>query len=253
MSDQNFIPPVPPCGIAPEKPTESNLGKYDKLMLIFSIICFTFNLAANPATYFDQQGDSVAVLHYFEHVGMLIQNRSGQWEYFSVNGIPISEVTGGFSGRSYNCKGERAWPSVDAFMSDTNYNRPSNDPDDTSVSGMVYTDYVVLPTTAQQDDLIRESMMNSCNSNYIFVSKNCATAVYTALKSGNALPREFLMMQGLLEKFDSDEVPISTYATQVIPSTLFYGLKSSMYIDNKISQCKDFILNWFNNSPLKIK
>ena len=46
MTDQSFIPPVPPCGIAPEKPTESNLGKYDRLMLIFSIICFTFNAAA---------------------------------------------------------------------------------------------------------------------------------------------------------------------------------------------------------------
>lgn len=46
MSDQSFIPPVPPCGVAPENPTEGNRGKYDKLMLIFSIICFAFNLAA---------------------------------------------------------------------------------------------------------------------------------------------------------------------------------------------------------------
>lgn len=46
MSDESFIPPVPPYGSAPENPIESNLGKYDKLMLIFSIICFTFNLAA---------------------------------------------------------------------------------------------------------------------------------------------------------------------------------------------------------------
>lgn len=147
--------------------------------------------AANPATYFDQQGDTVAVLYCFEHVGMLIQNRSGQYEYFSVNGIPISELTGGYLGRSYNCKGERAWLSVDAFMSDTNYNRPSNDPDDTSVSGMVYTDYVVLPTTAQQDDLIRESMTQSCESDYNLFVQNCTTAAYNALKAGDALPDSF--------------------------------------------------------------
>lgn len=46
MSDQSYIPPVPPYGIVPENPKESNRGKYDKLMLVFSIICFTFNAAA---------------------------------------------------------------------------------------------------------------------------------------------------------------------------------------------------------------
>lgn len=188
--------------------------------------------AANPATYFDQQGDTVAVLYCFEHVGMLIQNRSGQYEYFSVNGIPISEVTGGFSGRSYNCKGERSWPSVDAFISDTNYNRTSEDPDDTSVSGMVYTDYVVLPTTAQQDDLIKESMTKSCNMEYNFVLQNCTTAVSRALEAGNALPVH--MRRQKISGFVSalavgpnvDTYLADKWSSKNEPGVFFYLLKS---------------------------
>ena len=100
--------------------------------------------AANPATYFDQQGDSVAVLRDDIHIAMLIQNRNGEWEYFSVNGDKIYEYTSSISekiamGRGYNCAGvNHGWKSVEAFIADTEYNSYGLSGKDDSVSGMNY-------------------------------------------------------------------------------------------------------------------
>ena len=191
--------------------------------------------AANPATYFDQQGDSVAVLRDDIHIAMLIQNRNGEWEYFSVNGDKIYEYTSSISekiamGRGYNCAGvNHGWKSVEAFIADTEYNSYGLSGKDDSVSGMNYTDYVILPTTAAQDDLIRESMRKSCGSTYNLGSRNCATAVYNALKAGGALPEELEMKEN---KFRVSSY-INNWRKENFPPYLFEVLKSQDKQDNK--------------------
>ncbi len=191
--------------------------------------------AANPATYFDQQGDSVAVLRDDIHIAMLIQNRNGEWEYFSVNGDKIYEYTSSISekiamGRGYNCAGvNHGWKSVEAFIADTEYNSYGLSGKDDSVSGMNYTDYVILPTTAAQDDLIRESMRKSCGSTYNLGSRNCATAVYNALKAGGALPEELEMKEN---KFRVSSY-INNWRKENFPPYLFELLKSQDKQDNK--------------------
>lgn len=178
--------------------------------------------AANPATYLDQQGDSVAVLFKHEHVGMLIQNDKGHWEYFSVNGNKDNWLWNFLKlGRRYNCTGvDRQWSSPEAFLGDTEYNQENNDLYDSSVSGMIYTDYVVLPTTAEQDKLIRASMTQSCESEYNLVKRNCTTAVYNALKAGDALPDSFNKTDRLSKTL------LMRWGCENEPSVFFDKLKS---------------------------
>lgn len=198
--------------------------------------------AANPASYCDLQGDSIAVLKADMHVAILIQNREGKWEYFSVNGNKQDFMWANVIklGRGYNCVGvNHGWTSPEDFIADTSYNSSGISREDDSVSGMKYTDYVVLPTTANQDDLIRESMTESCFEEYRLLDQNCTTAVFKALEAGRALPLTLGAFNNLYITGG-----ISWYAMRNEPDVFFNMLKSSVKLEKTVPQ---LLLNFLDN------
>ena len=143
--------------------------------------------ANNPTKNIDVNGDSLAVLHLTtgEHLGLLIQNDSKQWVYYSFNGSKIYNSTGGSKGGGpKDNKGERAWSSPQAFLDDS-YNRSTSNEDleNGEVNGYGYQEGYLIPTTEEQDEMTREAFLETIDQGYSLIDNQCSMAVQKALNA----------------------------------------------------------------------
>ena len=136
--------------------------------------------ANNPIRIIDPSGDSCAVLlagkavYGAGHMAILIQNKDKQWELYSKNGDDDGDPKT-FSGEvrgtpddqpcvDRETGGVKSWGSVQDFLDDPDYNTVNHDGE----GGTYYTEAYVLPTTQNQDDIIRDGMKKSWTKNITY-------------------------------------------------------------------------------------
>jgi len=150
--------------------------------------------ANNPIRIIDPSGDSCAVLlagkavYGAGHMAILIQNKDKQWELYSKNGDDDGDLKT-FSGEERGTPddqpcvdrktgGVKSWGSVQEFLDDPDYNTVNHDGE----GGTYYTEAYVLPTTQNQDDIIRDGMKKKLDEKYNFLTNNCSQAVTYSLR-----------------------------------------------------------------------
>ena len=146
--------------------------------------------ANNPVNNIDVNGDSITVLNYGyirkQHMAILIQNDAGEWQYFSVNGDNVY-VSGEFSGgRKFNDIAVGEFDSPQEFL-----NSPYNSygaSDDMSINTYGFSEGYMIPTSKEQDDIIRDTFISiSKNESYDFFGNNCSTVVQKSLEAAGII------------------------------------------------------------------
>ena len=115
-------------------------------------------------------------------MAMLIQNDQNKWQYYSINGDNVY-FSGLFTGgRKFDDLGEHEFNSPQEFM-----NSPYNtegDGEDLSINSYGFPEGYILPTTKEQDDIIRKTFTDiSRNEDYRIIGNNCTTSVQRALEA----------------------------------------------------------------------
>ena len=131
--------------------------------------------ANNPTSNIDVNGDSIVVLNHKEglHMGMLIQNETGKWLYFSVNGDNVY-VSGKFSGgRKEDDLGKMEFNSPREFF-ESKYNSSG---ESSEVNGYGYSEGYMIPTIEEQDKIMRHTFRKISEEEYNLLTNNCTTAV----------------------------------------------------------------------------
>ena len=146
--------------------------------------------ANNPVNNIDVNGDSITVLKYGyirkQYMAILIQNDAGEWQYFSVNGDNVY-VSGEFSGgRKFNDIAVGEFDSPQEFL-----NSPYNSygaSDDMSINTYGFSEGYMIPTSKEQDDIIRDTFISiSKNESYDFLGNNCSTVVQKSLEAAGII------------------------------------------------------------------
>ena len=141
--------------------------------------------ANNPVKNVDVNGDSIVVLNYTsgEHLGLLIQNSSNRWEYYSFNGDNIYNSTeGSLGGGPQDNKGELSWPTPQAFLdSEYNQNTYKEDLESGKVNGYGYQEGYLIPTTEKQDRIIKNTFLETVDQGYSLVGNHCSIVVQKSL------------------------------------------------------------------------
>ena len=141
--------------------------------------------ANNPVKHIDVNGDSIVVLNYTsgEHLGLLIQNSSNRWEYYSFNGDKIYNSTeGSLGGGPQDNKGELSWPTPQAFLdSEYNQNTSKEDLESGKVNGYGYQEGYLIPTTEKQDRIIKNTFLETVDQGYSLVGNHCSIVVQKSL------------------------------------------------------------------------
>ena len=131
--------------------------------------------ADNPISNIDADGDSIVVLNHGEglHMGMLIQNETGKWSYFSVNGDNVY-VSGKFlGGRKKDDLGEMEFNSPRDFF-ESKYN---SEGESSEVNGYGYSEGYIISATAEQDKIMSDTFKAISKEDYNLLTNNCTTAV----------------------------------------------------------------------------
>ena len=141
--------------------------------------------ANSPVGNIDVNGDSIVVLNYTsgEHLGLLIQNSSNRWEYYSFNGDKIYNSTeGSLGGGPQDNKGELSWPTPQAFLdSEYNQNTYKEDLESGKVNGYGYQEGYLIPTTEKQDRIIKNTFLETVDQGYSLVGNHCSIVVQKSL------------------------------------------------------------------------
>jgi hypothetical protein len=137
----------------------------------------------------DLRGDSVTILNLGsgvnQHMGMLIQNDVGKWQYFSMNGDLIYDKTSGMAGgKPYHDMGEKTFNGPQEFLEST-YNAKGNKEqiNDNTVNNYGFTEGYILPTTPEQDKVIRSTFTDAVNEGYSLTGNQCSIAVQKGLNA----------------------------------------------------------------------
>ena len=123
--------------------------------------------AGNPVNNVDLKGDSVTVLNVGnngQHIALLIQNSNGKWGYFSVNGNNVYISGKHTGGRKFDDLDVGEFDSPQQFLY-SDYNT-KGDKDDESINCYGYQEGYILPTTPEQDDIIRKTFIHYANMGY---------------------------------------------------------------------------------------
>lgn len=144
--------------------------------------------SCNPLNSIDINGDSTVVLHLLGgvgHLGLLVQNEMGRWQYFSMNGTWIYDATNGMAGgKPYNDMGTQTFDSPEAFLN-SEYNRKGSDLEikNDEVNGYGYEEAYVLPTDPKQDSSIKKAFVQRAERGYNLLINQCAQVVQGSLKA----------------------------------------------------------------------
>ena len=161
----------------------NRIDRFSEKYFNFSPYSYTAN---NPILNIDINGDSIAVLNMGyganQHLALLIQNKEGKWQYFSVNGNNVY-VSGSFSGgRKFNDIAVGEFNSPQEFLQ-SSYNS-KGDSDDKNINKYGFQEAYILPTDESQDNTIKESFIDISKEEYRLSPSNpnqCATAVQKSL------------------------------------------------------------------------
>lgn len=146
--------------------------------------------ADNPMKYYDSQGDSLAILKKGGngmHLAMLIQNKKGKWEYYSINGNNVYVSGGFYGGRLDNDIAIAGFDNVISFLQGPFNTIGKNKEDKLSnkeVAGYDFIEAYVIPTTPQQDKKASQMFRIIANEKYSLSPirpNHCSTAVELSL------------------------------------------------------------------------
>ena len=194
--------------------------------------------ANNPVRVIDPSGDSCAVLLAGNSVGgmghaaLLIQGKDNRWYLYSKNGDDKSS-SGSSSGTGddigYAGKDNKGWGSVKEFLNSHQENTVNHDGE----GGTYYTEAYVLPTTAKQDDMIRNQMKQKLGEQYHFTSNNCIQAVVSALNSANVKTKsdsqepQFTKLGQIVVQSDPVYMFAKHMSNTAIPITIYNEIKKA--------------------------
>ena len=148
----------------------------------------------DPVNKIDMHGDSIVVLHLLGnigHLGLLVQNESGKWQYFSMNGTWVYKGTFGLAGgKPYHDLGEKTFNSPQDFLN-SSYNRNGTNDEiaKNAVDGYGYEEGYMLPTTPKQDATIRKTFKKLSKKGYSLITNQCAQVVRKSLESANIITK----------------------------------------------------------------
>lgn len=134
----------------------------------------------NPINAIDEKGDSIFVLiapdmaSGFGHMALLIQDKKGDWNYYSKNGT--SGWFGLYGEPNGDDKGEVSFSSVNDFLNDPTYN-----PLDKETNKRKYSEGFLIPATPEEDIKAKEGALSELNKKYNVLGSNCAVTVQSAL------------------------------------------------------------------------
>ena len=141
--------------------------------------------AWNPVKLIDPDGDSIAVLiapnaaGHYGHMAVLIQNEKGTWDLWSENGGEHPIIGSLLNGNDAPLTKKNGSPwrfeSVQDFLND-DANTEKHD----GVGATYYTEALVIPTSKEQDDIIKDGMKSAMKW-YSLLFNNCAQAVACSL------------------------------------------------------------------------
>ena len=172
--------------------------------------------ANNPINNIDLKGDSIVVMiedngaKGFGHMGALIQNNEGKWEYYSKNG---GNSLKGLYGKPNKNDAEGPFSSVEDFFN-SYYNK--NDK---------YSEGFLIPATPEEDKKAREAAHNELNKTYSPLGSNCAVTVQKALEAAGkktGKPTKFYNM----EKFGLTASVIDYIIRSKTPTQIYNNIKS---------------------------
>lgn len=120
----------------------------------------------NPIRNIDINGDSITVLNLGtgtnQHVALLIQNNQGKWQYYSVNGNNVYPSGKFMGGRKFDDLAVGEFESPQQFL-ESAYNS-KGDSDDKSIDYYEFTEGLIIPTTSEQDETIRNKFTDIANN-----------------------------------------------------------------------------------------
>ena len=142
----------------------------------------------NPVGNIDINGDSIVILSLTnsQHLGMLIQNESKKWQYYSFNGDKVYNSTNGvIGGRPHDDIAIGEWNSPQEFIN-SDYNqgiKVKEDKANPEINAYGYQEGYVLPTTTEQDRIIEDKFIDSINQGYSLIGNHCSIAVQKSLNA----------------------------------------------------------------------
>lgn len=143
--------------------------------------------AGNPVNFTDPSGKDIVVLKGGkkigpQHMAILIQNENGKWQYYSINGnnkqIPILNIEIGLPS---NDVAVGSWDSPQEFFNSPYNAEEGNGRKYPEVNAYDYSEGYQIPTSPEQDAIMRESFTETAKTEYNILSNNCATAVQEAM------------------------------------------------------------------------
>lgn len=137
----------------------------------------------DPVNCIDPTGEDVVVLNYTEgeHLAMLIQDKNGKWQYYSVNGDNVYISGSHTGGRPFNDVAIGSWDIPQEFMNSSYNVRDNDSKEDKSKNHFGFEEGYQIPATPQQDEIMRNSFSKIAKTEYNFFNNNCATAVQESM------------------------------------------------------------------------
>ncbi len=142
--------------------------------------------SAHPVMLTDPIGKDIVVLNYgkdliHQHLAMLIQDENGKWQYYSVNGDNVY-ISGSHSGgRQFNDVAVGSWDTPEEFLYSSYNVRDDDSKEDVSKNHFGFEEGYQIPTSPEQDAIMRSSFSKAGKSEYDLIDNNCATAVQQAM------------------------------------------------------------------------
>ena len=181
----------------------------------------------NPVRYVDPDGKDIAVLNLGtgtnQHLAMLVQNKEGKWEYFSVNGDNVYLFGNHIGGRKFDDLKVGKFDSPQQFLN-SKYNQ-AGDKDNKNIDSYGFSEAFVIKTTKKQDETIRNEFVRvSTDEEYSlnpFDPNQCATTVQKSLNKAG------------IETAETKTVTVGEYVTvkkkenPYLPSDAFQAIKKN--------------------------
>ena len=178
--------------------------------------------AGNPANLVDRDGNDVTILDGIGHIALLIQQKNGQFAYYSINGNNVY-VSGEFSGgKTFNNLGERSFESPQAFL-DSDYNTSGGDKTQDDVNGYGYERGYNISTTEEQDQIMSEAFLNAAESPYDLITNNCAIIVQKALNAGG-ISTQNIDSKSMFKLFSPLQFLYSDSQSTIVPAYVFKSI-----------------------------
>lgn len=135
--------------------------------------------ACNPVNLIDPTGNDIVVLNYTEgqHLAMLIQDKNGKWQYYSINGDKKYSLWSKSSGRPFNDVAVGSWDSPEEFMHSSYNTATENGKTDKDQNNFDFSEGYQIPTSPEQDSKMREKFTEKAQTDYNLFNNNCATTV----------------------------------------------------------------------------